>query len=407
VNDPVPTIISDLTGVVGAACTPSGGEILGDDWQECCRNCFSQEVNVSRQAYHRSSPRTRQGSAVLLLACGLGLGGCGPTPPVAPEVQAQPWEGRPARVLQQKLGLVRPGQTVHRRFTITNDSQSKWTLARLHNGCACTASRPLVEAVWPGSSMEVDVDYTAAPRNVDDHRRIGIEFSEEAAPFVWLEIHACIREPISIFPSELRIVPANRGQLETSLEIHNCTDRDVHLLGVPVTPSWLAVREPVTIKVREYGHARQIWRVVIDANADGLTVGRHQARVELKTDCSEAPVKVIPVELDLREPVQVVPRQLSFGTLVPGTPGQRKLLLRYPTNGAPSSGGGVAITHNLGEQLQVIYLERSATLGEVSAVLTPTVHAADGEIKGNIVMTFEGKDLLPVEIPISAKVKGL
>src|SRR5262249_28607985 len=105
---------------------------------------------------HRSRTRACQGGAVLLLACGLALPGCGRTRPVAAEVQARPGEGKPTRVLEEDVGLVRHGQKVRRRFTITNDSGSKWTLARLHNDCACTAGRPLTEEVSPGDSMEVD-----------------------------------------------------------------------------------------------------------------------------------------------------------------------------------------------------------------------------------------------------------
>src|SRR5262249_14917793 len=140
------------------------------------------------RTFPRSWVRAHQGGAVLLLACGLALSGCGRTGPVAPETPAQPWEGRPARVLEEDVGLVRHGQKVRRRFIITNDSSSKWTLARLHNGCgACTAARPLTEEVPPGASMAVDVDYTARPFNLDDRRRVGVEFAEADAPFVWLE----------------------------------------------------------------------------------------------------------------------------------------------------------------------------------------------------------------------------
>src|SRR5262245_36655419 len=121
----------------------------------------------------RARTRARQGGAVLLLAYSLALPGCGRTPPVAPELPAQPWEGKPTRVLEENVGLVRHGEKVRRRFTITNDSASKWTLARLHNDCACTAGRPLTAEVSSGDSMEVEVDYLARPANLDDRRRVG------------------------------------------------------------------------------------------------------------------------------------------------------------------------------------------------------------------------------------------
>src|SRR5262245_27794396 len=159
---------------------------------------------MSGRCVRRARTRVRQGGVVLLLACGLTLPGCGRTPP-SRELQAQPWEGRPTRVLEEDVGLVRHGEKVRRRFTITNDSGSTWTLARLHNDCACTAGRPLTAEVAPGDSLEVDVDYVARPANLDDRRRVGVEFAEAAAPFVWLEIRACIRAPISVFPPHLKI----------------------------------------------------------------------------------------------------------------------------------------------------------------------------------------------------------
>jgi hypothetical protein len=359
---------------------------------------------MAGQPFCRSGTRAAPGKGVLVLACCLTLPGCPRTGHVAPEVPAPPWEGKPTLVLREDLGLVRHGQKVRQRFAITNDSQSKWTLARLHNGCACTACRPLTEEVWPGRSMAIDLDYTAAPRNVDDHRRVGVEFAEGDAPFVWLEVRACIRDPVSVFPTRLRIVPDGPGPPTASLEIHNCTAGDVHLLSVQAVTPWLTVNEPVPTAGSAPGRARQIWQVAVTAKADGLPAGRHQTEVKIKTDCPEDPFKVVPVELDLREPVQVAPRQLSFGTLAPNTPAQRKALFRYAA-AAPSGRWGVALTHNLGEQLRVIYVELSPTLGELSAELTSTGNTADGEIKGLITVTFGGRDVPPVEIPVSAKVQ--
>jgi hypothetical protein len=303
------------------------------------------------------------------------------------------------------VGLVRHGQKVRRRFTITNDSGSKWTLVRLHNDCACTAGRPLTEEVSPGASMEVDVDYTARPANLDDRRRVGIEFAEAAAPFVWLEIRACIRAPISVFPPRPTIVPARRGHRESSFEIHNCTGRDVHSLSVRSSTPWLTARPPVPIAHGGQAWARQIWRVVVEAKTDGLPVGRHQAQIEIQTDCPEAPVTPVPLELDLRGPVQAAPDQLAFGAISPGAPAKRRVLLRYATEGAPPGPPPVSLSHDLGEQLQVSYAAMSATVGELSAVLTASKKAAGGEIKGRVVVTFGGSNLLPLEIPVSATVQ--
>jgi hypothetical protein len=360
---------------------------------------------MSGWPFSRSRTPACPGGVVLLLACGLAPPGCERARPVAPEVEAPPWEGKPTRVLEEDVGLVRYGQKLRRHFTITNDSGSKWTLARLHNECACTAGRPRAEEVLPGRSLEVDVDYTARPANVDDRRRVGVEFAEATAPFVWLEIRACIRAPISVFPPRPTIVPARLGHGESSFEIHNCTGQDVHFLAVGSSTPWLTAQQPVPVARGDHAGARQVWRVVVEAKAGGLPAGHHQAQVDIRTDCPEAPVTPVPVDLDLRAAVQAVPGQLAFGTTSPGTPARRRVLIRYATEGTPAGPRQVSLTHDLGKQLQVSYAALSDAVGELSAVLTPPEKAGGGELKGLVVVTFGGDDLRPLEIPVSATVQ--
>ena len=368
-------------------------------------NRFPQEVKVSEGPCHRSSWHARQRGAGLLLVCCLALPGCGPARPVVPIVPVQPWDGKPARVLELDVGRVRHGEKVRRCFAIANDSGSKWTLARLHNGCACTAGQPRTGEVLPGEIMEVDVEYTAAPRNFDDRRRVGVEFVEENAPFVWLEIRARVRAPISIFPPRPTIVPSRAGHRETVFEVHNCTDQDVHALSVRSCTPWLTVRPPVPTSHSDYAGARQVWQVVVEAKPDGLPAGRHEAQVVLQTDCPTDPWMSVPVELDVRGPVQASPEQLAFGTVPPGTPTRRRLLIRYATEDTPPGSRHVFITHNLGEQLQVSYAALSSAQGELTAVLIPAEEAGEGELKGLVTVNFGEKDLLPLEIPVSARVQ--
>src|SRR5262249_13891756 len=148
----------------------------------------------------------------------------------------------------------------------------------------------------------------------------------------------------------------------------------------------------------------QVWRVVIEAKPDGLPVGRHQAQIDIQTDCPEAPVTPVPVELDLRGSVEAAPGQLAFGSISPGAPGRRRVRLRYATEGGPGP-PPASLSHDLGEQLQVSYAALSASVGEVSAVLTASGKAAGGELRGVVVVTFGGSDLLPLEIPVSATVQ--
>jgi hypothetical protein len=161
----------------------------------------------------------------------------------------------------------------------------------------------------------------------------------------------------------------------------------------------------VPIAPSDHPWARQAWRVVVEAKTDGLASGRHPAQIDIQTDCPEALITPVPLELDLREPVQAAPSEMAFGTISPGASAKRRVLLRYATEGALPGHPHVSISHDLGEQFQVSYAAISATVGELSAVLTPSEKVASGELKGRIVVTFGASDLLPLEVTVRAMVQ--
>jgi hypothetical protein len=252
--------------------------------------------------------------------------------------------------------------------------------------------------------MEVDVEYLAAPRNFDDRRRIGIEFVEKDAPYTWLEIRTAIRAPISVFPAQPTIVPARQSDRETFLEIHNCTERDFHIVTVRSLTPWLTIRRQLPITCRTDPHARQTWRIDVEARTEGLRAARHQAQVEIHTDCVISAPIIVPVELDLRKPARCVPKELAFGTLDESASAKRKVLIHYATQDLALGLPQVSLTHNMGKQLQLIYAALSASYGELSATLTPSEPNSGSDLTGVVVVTFAGVDLLPLEIPVSARV---
>src|SRR5262249_4379526 len=148
---------------------------------------------------------------------------------------------------------------------------------------------------------------------------------------------------------------------ESSFEIHNCTGQDVHLLRVRSSTPWLTARPPVPIARGGQAWARQVWRVGVEAKPDGLPGGRHPGQINIQTECPEAPRTLVPLELDLRGPVEAAPGQLAFGAISPGAPARRRVRLRYAKEGAPPGPPPVSVSHDLGEQLQVSYAAMSAT----------------------------------------------
>jgi hypothetical protein len=255
----------------------------------------------------------------------------------------------------------------------------------------------------PGKDLEVELEYTPLPVSMDDTHRVGVQFLEESAPWVWLEIRAHIREPIMIVPPELTVRPSGRADEARCFEIRNCTDRDIRLLSVQTSAPWLEARPEAVCPSGESAPARQVWRVTVRVKADGLPARRHEAQVVIETDCADAPLQRVPVGLDLGAAVRATPGRLAFGTITPGTPARRRVLLQYPAGGS-SGPGSVAVTHTLGNQLSVSYTRVSATQGMLCAVLTPTEKTGGGEVEGLIRVQFGGGDLSPVQIPVSAKV---
>jgi len=259
----------------------------------------------------------------------------------------------------------------------------------------------------PGQGMDVDVDYTPPRSSGDDRRRVGVEFAEPAAPFIWLELFAHIREPISIFPAEVQLMPLCRTPPpQSSLTVENCTGHDVKILAVRASVPWLRVGPVLADKdACRPGSPRQVWHLTLAADTAGLAPGSHQAEVEIQTDDPEDPLKQVPVSLWLRAPVEAMPARIAFGDVAPGTPASSRFLVHLLPDFDLDALGEVALSHDLGDQFRLSCSRSPGDQWLITAVLTPPAEAAETVLQGNLFVRFTNKEFLPLQIPVSARIR--
>jgi uncharacterized protein DUF1573 len=130
--------------------------------------------------------------------------------------------------LGHDFGLVQPGEKVSHRFAVRNDSPKTWTFQRFHVNCSCTVGQASAPAVLPGKTEYVEVLFTAPAAQIDERRKVGVQFAEDHAPFLWLEVSARVRDPICVMPPQFVFNRIGHGRtVEGTFEVHNYEDRDI------------------------------------------------------------------------------------------------------------------------------------------------------------------------------------
>ena len=307
--------------------------------------------------------------------------------------------------LSHEFGLLRPGQQVKHRFAIRNDSAVPWKVADIENQCKCTGALPVSETARPGETLEIDVGYAVQSDRKEDSRLLRVNFLQRTAPRVLLKIHCTIREPISVSPESVVMRPAKPGQpAHEDFVISNYLDHDLKLPQVASQAPWLKVElQPVPVADEPY-RARQSWRARVVAETAKLQPGKHHAQIEIRTDSPETPLKTVPVDLVVGGPVEVIPKELLFGSVTSGQkPVVRKVLIRSAGGAVTLNCGSVKFAHNLGSRLTLECRQLSSGVLELSVALVP--QGGDKDIHGQIHVTFKDSQTAPLEIPVSANIE--
>jgi hypothetical protein len=313
------------------------------------------------------------------------------------------WEQKESIEFAYDFGVLRPNQKATHRFSIPNTSAFTWNLAGMQHTCNCTASRPLSQSVCPGETMDIDVEYTAPGFTKNDARQVGVEFAEDNVPYYWLKIRATVHEPIAASPAALFVETHVVGPVSReNLTISNYMEHNVRQPEILCSAPWLTADLQPAAVIQEQFPARQAWQARVSIDTAKLERGVHQAQIEIRTDDPEVPRKVIPVELTFERQLEIVPREIAFGSLAPGTVATRKLLLKLAPDASSLHPADVTIEHNLGQALTVACREVSSRVLELSATASVPEAAEQKKLRGTIRLTFSEDSFGPVEIPVSA-----
>ncbi|MFV0443996.1 MAG: DUF1573 domain-containing protein [Planctomycetaceae bacterium] len=157
------------------------------------------------------------------------------------------------------FGLVRPGSVQEHRFVVPNDSDRVRRLARIRQGCTCTAAVPDEQTTVPRGTLSVAVKYRAGGTIGSDRRRVSLFFVGESVP-VDLVVQANIRKPLTCSPK--RLDAGHESGIPPTFVVSNYSGVDWDGLDIAGHKAlqFEAVLLPAA-KSHSSGAPRQSWRV--------------------------------------------------------------------------------------------------------------------------------------------------
>jgi hypothetical protein len=304
-------------------------------------------------------------------------------------------------VLSHNFGIVQPGQIYRHRFMLQNNTAKTWTFSNLIPSCSCTVASTTAPSIAPGSSESVEIEYTSPNSNQNDRRKVGVQFAEAGTPMFWLEIHARIRQPISIIPDGLTLNRIGRDSAEGFFDIYNYTNNPIQFEAPRCKDPWL---EPsmTDVEAKPPG-VIQVWRVVILARTSGLRPGRHRGEVLITSRGSDFK-KAVSIDLELIAPIRPIPSRLFFGSVARGKSVERKISLLLSSDLVKLKLDDFKIEHDLGDRLRMECSRSSPERFELKATLMPG-EAGAAEIDGTVRVMLRNDSLTPIIIPVIATIE--
>ena len=246
------------------------------------------------------------------------------------------------------FGVIAPGTELHHRYTIRNGSTSTWTIKHVTPSCSCTVGEFTARAVKPGQATSLEVTYRAGKQDGTVYEAVLVEFVEPAAPLVNLVLRGEIRGLLSPSPSRVDFGRVSASaRLNRSIELRNFSDQDVAITKIQA-PDWLHVELEPAQSSKGSNRPRQTWKITIHADVSKFRAGAEATMVAVHSTGAKIDPVLIPVNLELRAPLEVAPHGLDFRIVPAGTTRQQALLLDVSPEVGNLSEKDLVLTHNLG-----------------------------------------------------------
>ena len=305
-------------------------------------------------------------------------------------------------VVEHDFGRLKPGQAVKHNYEIMNNSSGTWTFRKIVNTCACTTSGVSAPQIKSGKTEKVGVTFTAGGVTSDENRKILVLFEEAAAPKVALVVKAQVREPLNCYPTELSFLELGKDQSrQDGFEVHNFSDSTWDTICVVPSAEWLRVSTEQISLTPGTDSPRQIWRITATADATGLAIGEHKARITVEAGVGGVDfLKDVPTLARVTSPVRAIPAQFFFGRIHVGEIATQSIKIRFSPDAIPKRESDVTFSHNFGNQLRLAWTNKSHDgEWELLATLTPS---DDESPRSKLTVSFGGEKSTDLEIPIYA-----
>jgi Protein of unknown function (DUF1573) len=311
-------------------------------------------------------------------------------------------------VLEENLGVLRPGEVRSHVFTVRNESAFRWTFARAERTCSCMATQISMRVIEPGAEEKVEVVYRAPSTSREDFKTIRLHFEEKAAPVFELNLRAQIREAMLLSPVLVDFHRnMNYSRTNSTIHVHNFADSDWRSIAITNQVDWLSVQIVPIPPPGDNGDSRlprQSWRVLLNANPDSLPIGRH--KFELRVESQGGPNShsaLLPVQIEIEPLVSIVPSEVFFDATAGGAPDSKTLLLRFSNGVIPSRLSDVVLRHDLGDQLRLSWQESDGAYWKLGADFVPS--GAGEYVEGSLTIEFRDSEMRTRTVPIRAIVR--
>src|SRR5207245_4039546 len=117
-------------------------------------------------------------------------------------------------------------------------------------------------------------------------------------------------------------------------------------------PDWLQAEARIVESVQAGNRPRQSWQIIVHADMSKFKATEGPTLV-IHTNAAKIDPVVIPVHLEIKPPLEVVPNGLDFRMVSAGRTSQQTLLLDVSPEVGDLSEKDLVLTHNLGDELEI------------------------------------------------------
>lgn len=305
-------------------------------------------------------------------------------------------------VLDHDFGVIKGGNLYEHEFEIHNDTKIAWSLDRLINSCACTATSVSSQVIQPGTTERIKVGYKSQERSYNDERNVAVVFKESNAPQFVLKIRARVRVPMTISPDKLVFPQLGKGQQrKDSFEIYNFSEADWDSIHIESSTNWLSTNwSAVPVRESDRGIVRQSWCATVTADAGDIPSGQHDGTIVIRSIGGKGKeyLNSLKVHALVTSAVTAIPSQLFFGRIKPGETADTTVKIQFSPGSTPKDLSKIAFKHNFGDQLNLRWLKTDGDVWELNAELT----LRDGEeLSGQkLSVAFSESGLPSLDLPI-------